>query len=231
MNVGRPFYIVRMIADRIYQILHADRDKDKAEAMSRYMKNKFHFFGIQSPVRKNLLKSIYKETKQLTEEDLWQLTFDLWSYDQRECQYAAMDIWSHNIKRLNWQALSNVEYLITKKSWWDTVDWLAVHMAGRILKNAIDKQVTEKINEWLESDHLWLQRTTLIHQLSYKTDTNTALLNQCISTLEGDQEFFIQKAIGWALRQYSKTNPDWVREYITDRPMSTIAMREAKKYI
>lgn len=123
-----------------------------------------------------------------------------------------------------------MEELITSKSWWDTVDTLAQKAVGKIARSFPDV-IEENIEFWNDSDHLWLQRSAILFQLKYKEQTNEDLLYRYIITHSQSKEFFIQKAIGWALREYSKTNPDSVRQFMEKHPLSKLSVREGSKYI
>lgn len=123
-----------------------------------------------------------------------------------------------------------MEKLITTKSWWDTVDVLAPHPVGKIAQET-PSVIDERIEGWAYGDHLWLRRSSILYQLRYKEETDKTRLYRYIVANAESQEFFIQKAIGWALREYSKTNPQSVREFINENKLPKLSIREGSKYI
>jgi 3-methyladenine DNA glycosylase AlkD len=212
------------------QLLSKNRNPEKALKMKAYMKHKFDFLGIQMNQRKILSVQFKLSTKNLSIEELWQISDLLWDKSEREYQYVAMDMWSNKLKLLKSEDISRIEMMILKKSWWDTVDWLAARMAGHCFSKHTNVQ-KEFLNKWIKSKNIWLNRTCLLHQLFYKDKTDFELLQWQILQLKHKNEFFIQKAIGWSLRQYSKTNPSVVQEYVHQNELSSLAQREALKWM
>lgn len=206
------------------------RNKEQAGPMQKYMKDLFPFLGIKTPQRNELMKEFYKESGILKEDFQPRFITKLWEKREREYQYAAIDYISRSLKKLQRGDLPLMEELITTKSWWDTVDMLAQKPVGTIAENHLEV-ITEKIEGWSVSDNLWLRRTSILFQLKYKEKTNEALLYEYISRNAQSKEFFIQKAIGWALREYSKTNPDSVREFINTHSLANLSVREGSKYL
>ena len=123
-----------------------------------------------------------------------------------------------------------LEFIITNKSWWDTVDFIASHLVGNYFKKYPDK-IEEYINKWMLSKNIWLQRTALLFQLKYKVALNPVLLENIIKQFLYSKEFFINKAIGWILREYSKTNPQWVINFVKKYPLHNLSKREALRLI
>jgi 3-methyladenine DNA glycosylase AlkD len=123
-----------------------------------------------------------------------------------------------------------IEKLIVTKSWWDTVDILATHLAGEYFKKHKNK-IDLITNQWNNSDNIWLQRSSLLFQLKYKQNTNVFLLENYILNLKESKEFFIRKSVGWILREYSKTNPAWVIQFLQKNELSNLSVREASKYL
>ena len=149
---------------------------------------------------------------------------------EREFQYVVVDYLVKNKRHLIKEHINLLEYLITTKSWWDTVDAIASHLVGTVFQKypeLIDSHGTI----WLQSDDIWLNRTMIIFQLKYKDRTNEKLLFDIIKQLKNKDEFFIQKAVSWALREYSKTNPDSVLAFIESQDLSNLAKREGMKRI
>ena len=207
-------------------------DQNQAVKMAAYMKNIAPFFGISSVPR----KAIYFDWKKsipstISFEDRWELVFLLWEQEEREFQYVAVDwVNSWNKKKIQKEDLKNLQLIIKSKSWWDTVDLLA----SNFLSNFIIKfpELTmEIIENWSDTSDFWLHRSTLIFQLKYKQKTNLVLLSNQISRFKSNKEFFIQKAIGWSLREVSKWNPEWVKNEVEIQELTGLAKREASKYL
>lgn len=211
-------------------IFEQHRNMENAIPMQKYMKNHFPFLGIKSPLRKELSGKFFKESGILKEPLQPGFVLALWEKDEREYQYAAMDYIEKSLKKLKKEDLPLMEQLITTKSWWDTVDMLAQKPVGTIAATW-PEVIPETIEGWAYGDHLWLRRTAILFQLKYKEKTDEELLYRFIIHNAGDTEFFIQKAIGWALRKYSKTNPDSVRAFIAENILSKLSVREGSKYI
>ncbi|MCT4634363.1 MAG: DNA alkylation repair protein [Firmicutes bacterium] len=218
------------IGDRMYEeilrIFEVNRNEDNSFAMEKYMKNKFKFLGIKRPLRNELQKPILKEMKELD----WTLIELLWKQDEREYQYFAIDILDKLKKNLVKEDILRIKKLIEDKSWWDTVDLLASKIVGQLCKSYPEIK-DEYIKLWMKSDNIWIVRTTLLYQLKYKNDLDTNILEETITINKDSNEFFIDKAIGWILRQYSKVNPEWVRKFISNNSLSKLSVREGSKYI
>ncbi|MCM3738923.1 DNA alkylation repair protein [Oceanobacillus luteolus] len=214
----------------IQQLFNEHEDKENAFHMEKYMRNKFPFLGIKTPLRRKLMQQFLKESG--IRKEKFQRTFvrSLWNLKEREYQYAALDYIGVSLEKLDKSDISLMEELITSKSWWDTVDMLAQKAVGKISRS-FPGVIEENIEFWNDSDHLWLQRSAILFQLKYKEQTNEDLLYRYIITHSQSKEFFIQKAIGWALREYSKTNPDSVRQFMEKHPLSKLSVREGSKYI
>lgn len=210
------------------QLFTAHGNQETARPMEAYMKNQFPFLGIKTPLRRELGKRLFQE--QGNPEDWEVVVRELWSLPEREYQYIALDLLGKGKKRYIPEDLEVAEGLITTKSWWDTVDYLAAHTVGTLLRlyPALIPQSNER---WLEGTNMWLQRTALLFQLSYKDKTDQELLFNNIRFCAGSKEFFIQKAIGWSLREYAKTNPDAVRHFVGMTPMAPLSRREALKHL
>jgi 3-methyladenine DNA glycosylase AlkD len=213
----------------IINIFKQNADEETARPMKKYMKNNFEFLGIKSPQRRVLLKEILNNTK-LSKKELIKTVEDLWSEEAREFQHVAMDLLLKYKKLLDINDLELLEKLVVTKSWWDTVDILAVNLIGYILKDNTSV-INTYINKWLECDNIWLNRTAILFQLKYKNDTDEKLLYEIIRRFTSSSEFFIQKAIGWALREYSKTNQNSVIEFINNNELKPLSRREGLKYV
>lgn len=205
-----------------------NRNPDNAFHMEKYMRNQFPFIGLKAAERRKLARPFMK--LKFHEHDVDKTIRQLWELPEREYQLVAVDYLVKNKKHLEAHHIELIEYLITTKSWWDTVDAIASHLVGELF--AKFPHLLENIGDnWLRSENIWLQRSMILFQLKYKEKTNDALLYSIIQQLKPIDEFFIQKAIGWALREYSKTNPTSVRNFIEKEELSNLAVREGSKYI
>ncbi len=205
-------------------------DSDKAVQMSRYMKDLFIFYGIQATPRREISRSFMQKEGAPTKSELFKTINILWALPQREYQYFGMELASKFKRQSEISDIEIFEWMIVNKSWWDTVDYIAANHVGSYFK-LYDQHIGQIMKEWLDSGNIWLQRTTLIFQLKYKESTDVDLLSRQILALKDSKEFFIRKAIGWALREYSKTNPGWVIEFVDKTTLSGLSSREALKRI
>lgn len=199
---------------------------ERIPKMEAYMKNLFPFAGVMATERRQLFKELsagYDLKKAGFDKDL---VLTLWDKPQREFSYAALDYIALFEKKLKAENLELIEALIVSKSWWDTVDFLAVHAVGSILAKQ-PELISDKTSQWIAADNIWLNRTAIIFQLNYKDKTDEVLLYHCIEKVKHNKEFFIQKAIGWALRQYSRTNAEFVRNSVETLQLVGLAKREA----
>jgi 3-methyladenine DNA glycosylase AlkD len=208
----------------------AAANAENAVQMAAYMRDQFPFLGIKSPERRKVLSAFLKEAGLPDAEDMPAVARALWDLPEREHQYSAMDILRRGRKKLGPEFVSDLEWLITTKSWWDTVDGLAGWIAGALF-NAYPEVRAETVSRWREQENIWLRRTTLLFQLKYKDRTDAPLLFSLIEQNLDDGEFFIQKAIGWALREYSKTDETAVRDFVARTELSPLGAREALKWL
>lgn len=204
-------------------------NEEKAQKMSVYMLNQFEFLGIQAPERREICKPFFTEMKK--EKTInWDFVFQCWENPYREMQYVATDYLAMMKKYLSADDMPNLEKLITQKYWWDSVDNFYKYYTEISSKN-ID--IEKVMLQYSISDNLWLRRVAICHQLLRKEKINTQLLETIILNNLGTKEFFINKAIGWVLRDYSKTNPVWVKNFIEKHreKLSKLSIREAQKYL
>ena len=204
-------------------------DAERAVAMSAYMKNFFPFMGVGTPVRRAVGKPYFKELLKTKTAD-YGFVDKCWECEYRELQYVAVDYLLSAVNFLSAEDVPRIRGYITRKSWWDTVDGLDKVIGGIALKDA---SVKKTLLDWSVDDNIWLRRVAIDHQLSYKQETDTELLAQIIINNFGSKEFFVNKAIGWSLREYSKINPAWVRDFLEKYKdkMASLSIREAGKYI
>lgn len=212
----------------IIDMFYENKIEENAVHMAAYMKNKFSFLGISRPKRNELQKTFLKEAKKGKFVD-WEFIFKCWDLPEREFQYLAMDYIVTLQKYLLENDIEKIEKLITNKSWWDTVDVLAGKIAGQFFSR-FPRLIDKYILEWSVSENIWLKRTAILFQLKYKEKTDIQLLKKVILQNKDTKEFFINKAIGWALREYSKTNKKWVRSFIANNSLHSLSVREGSKY-
>ena len=217
-----------MNVEELVKELKALANPDDAVAMKAYMKNKFEFLGVKTPARRKLVKAFFK---QQTDSDIdWNFINEAWNNPYRELQYAALDYLEICKKLLTPSDLSRLKKLAQTKSWWDTIDFLD-RLVGTII--ARFPETKEIILAWSCDEDIWLRRLAIDHQLLRKEKTDTEFLEKILVNNLGQTEFFINKAIGWALRDYSKTNPDWVRDFIErhQTEMAALSILEGSKYL
>lgn len=197
--------------------------------MAKYMRNLFPFYGIPTPKRKKLYRDILKEEKKTKTVD-WEFLDRCYADEHREFRYLAADYLIALNDFLTYDDISKIRKYVKEKQWWDTIDFLDRVIGDIGLR---DNRVDELMLEWSTDEDFWVRRIAIDHQLLRKEKTNTVLLEKIIVNNLGSDEFFTNKAIGWSLRDYSKTDPEWVRDFIDryrDR-MNKLSIREAGKYI
>ena len=200
------------------------------EGATAYMRNKFKFIGVQTTIRRQISRQLIKDSRTFTERELVSLCQELWKQKEREFQYVACDLLIKNSDRLSQNfVLNNAKWFITNKSWWDTVDALRTAIEPVIDRNP---QLRKIMDQWIKYDNIWLVRVAIIHQLKLGKRTDLVRLEKYCIRRASDTEFFIAKAIGWALRSYSYTNPKWVKKFIKDHPqLQPLSKREGLKVI
>ena len=210
--------------------LENNRNELLAESMEKYMRDKFSFLGIRGPKRTELFKK-YFPTARKTKEIDWNFIETCWNKEEREFQYAVVYYLKAMQKFLKKGDISKLKYLVVTKSWWDTVDLLSKIIGDVVNRN---KELKTLMLEWSKKENnIWLRRVAILHQLSFKENVDKLLLETILEDNLSNGEFFINKAIGWALRDYSKVNPEWVRKFIEKNrnEMANLSLREASKYL
>ena len=204
---------------------------ETAEQQRAYMKDNFEYFGLKAPIWTALLKQFTKKNAWPTDENLYDFVDLCYADEHREMHYAAIEAVQKNIKKCPKTYISLLEHLVVTHSWWDTVDWLAKLIGMYFLQ--YPEQIKPVTERWMDSNHLWLQRESIIFQLFYREKTNTDLMFDYILRTAHSKEFFLQKAGGWALRQHSKTNPDLIERFIQQQEalLSTLTKREGMRLI
>lgn len=212
------------------ELFKEESNIEEAMPMRQYMRNQFPFLGIRSPKRNDLLKYYFSEYELPTENLLREEVKAIFDLKEREFQYVAIIILDRRKKVLTIEDLAYCEQLIIDRSWWDTIDAIAPKIVGDIvLKNR--KQGEEIMKEWSRAHNLWLNRSAILHQLKYKDKMNEGMLFSIIEEHLHSDEFFIQKAIGWVLREYAKTNSNVVRDFVAKTTLKPLSEREALKNI
>ncbi len=214
---------------KIKKLFEENRNPEKAVQEARYMRNQFRFYGMQTPTRRALYKDFLKEEKKNQIID-WAFLDKCYEDEYREFQYLVIDYLKAMAKYLTYNDVPKLLKYIQTKQWWDTIDSL-VRIVGNI--GLTDKRIDDLMLKWSTHKDFWVRRVAIDHQLIRKEKTNTALLEKIIVNNFGSDEFFINKAIGWSLRDYSKTNPQWVRDFIAKHrnKMHKLSIKEASKYI
>ncbi len=204
-------------------------DPEVAPAMARYMKNKFKFLGLKATERKEQSKPLLRSSSKVDVPTLHAWITELYNRDYREYQYVAIDLATKNIKKWQLADLKVFRKFVTQKSWWDSVDsWRTLF--GKYIQLHPDEKV-RVFEQFYQSTNIWERRVAINLQLMEKENTDTDMLTKAILADSETDEFFIQKAIGWSLRQYSKTNPEWVKQFLEAHKLSNLAVREAQKYL
>jgi 3-methyladenine DNA glycosylase AlkD len=211
---------------RLVESFTANRDRGRARAMAKYMRDQFPFLGIPTRERRALTRAVLRDTPVPGERELAAFARRAWKFDEREYQYAACDVIAAHVGLSSAGLLADLRFLITHKSWWDTVDALAPSVGVLVLAHP---QLRTELDSWIGDDNIWVARVALLHQLRFKTHTDSGRLFRYCRQRATDEEFFLRKAIGWALREYSKTDAAAVRRFVAanaDR-LSPLSRREA----
>ncbi|MFB7057868.1 DNA alkylation repair protein [Streptomyces vinaceus] len=217
------------LMERLTTAYAAAADPERAAAMAAYMKDVAPFLGLRTPLRRELSKAVTGGTAEPAETDVRALVLRCWELPEREYHYFAVDYLRRHVRVCSSGFLPVLRRLIVTVPWWDTVDLLAAHAAGPLV--AADPELAEVMDEWIGDEDLWLARTALLHQLRYKSATDTGRLFAYCRRQSAHPDFFIRKAIGWALREYAKTDPEAVRAFVEAQrdSLSPLSVREALK--
>ena len=220
--------LARTVLDRLAATFPPAADPGAAGPMRDYMRGAFAFLGIRTVARRQLARQVTAGLARPSEADLRAVALGCWELPEREYQYFAVDWLVRHARVCTPAFLPTAETLITTKSWWDTVDALAANVVGPIV--AGHPPAVAVMDRWSRDGNLWLARTAILHQLKYRSATDTDRLFGYCTALAGHQDFFIRKAIGWALREYAKTDARAVRDFVARTPeLSGLSVREALK--
>lgn len=217
-----------MKVEDIFQGLKEVANPEDAIHMKAYMKDQFEFLGVKTPVRRKLSKVFFKKNSSLAID--WKFIHQAWDNPYREMQYVVLDYLQLKQKALTPSDLPKIKKLAQTKPWWDTIDFLCRSVGYISLHYPETKKI---VLDWSRDKDFWLRRIAIDHQLLQKEETDVQLLEQILINNLNQTEFFINKAIGWALRDYSKTNPDWVLEFIEKYKdkLSKLSIKEGSKYL
>ncbi|HYK45240.1 MAG TPA: DNA alkylation repair protein [Parafilimonas sp.] len=209
-------------------VLHAD--PARAAGAKAYLLNQFEFYGIPMAERRKVCRAFIKTNPLASINVVENVVKEAWKLPEREWQYFGIELLTHYKKQWRISTIKLIEYCITHKSWWDTVDWIADAWAGEYF-TLFPEQTIAITGRWNRSDNMWLQRSSLLFQKKYKKTTDTKLLSKYIVHLSASKEFFIRKAIGWILREYAKMDPAWVKNFVQSNELSSLSKREALKHL
>lgn len=204
---------------------------ENASAMAKYMRNHFTFFGIKTEDRRLIFKTIWKENQEEVTQNPRAIAWELFTKQQRELQYCAIEILMKELKgNYKKKDVLMIEKLIITNSWWDSVDTISKYILGQYLLE-YPLETENLIERFSNSENIWLNRSAILFQLGYKQKTNFDILKSECEKHKKSNEFFIQKAIGWALREYGKTNPEAVKNFVVNNNLKPLSKKEALKNI
>lgn len=216
----------------VEQALRAHANDKRAVEMKAYMRGQFEFLGIQTPTRRLICKQLPKPPQDTAL--LLRIAHGLWQKPHREFKYVACDVLAKHVKLLGSADLPALKKMLQTNAWWDTVDSLSGVIGDLVLNDHLQGQTTQNIMDaCLADEDFWVRRSAMIHQLGWRLSTNTDRLAHYALTLSSEKEFFICKAIGWALRDYARWNPNFVRQFMRKHGavFSNLTVREATKHI
>jgi 3-methyladenine DNA glycosylase AlkD len=209
----------------------AHADADNAQPMQAYMKTTQPFYGIKADARRKLVREALRTHPVTTRGAYDGVVRALWHGTYREEMYAAVDIAKRVKAFYDTQSWPLFEHMVRTATWWDLTDAVVGDVISPLVK--AHRELEAHLIAWSHDDSLWVRRASLLAHLKHKSQTNTALLTQTIDQLAHEKEFFIRKAIGWVLRDYSYANPAWVKAFVAARAetLSGLSQREALKVI
>ena len=214
--------------------LNREANSERARRQQAYMKSEMPYFGLSVPRCRRIAHEMLRDNPPKNSEVWVSSILLLWrDATHREERYVAIELFLHK-KFSHWlvpDQLPVLEEMVVTGAWWDYVDALAVRGAGTMLVN--DPVPTKRIlYKWANDQNFWKRRVGILAQLKSKTNTDVELLSKCVKPSIGHSEFFLRKGIGWVLREYSKTDPDWVKEFVEKHPdLSGLSRREALKHL
>jgi len=216
--------------DALQNEFKASANSALAMKQKAYLRNQFEFYGLKTTERRDIQKPFLNKNFLPKKSDSIAIIKELWQKPQREYHHFSQELAFKYVNQLEKTDIDLFEYMVTNQSWWDTVDFIANKLMGAYFKK-YPEQRQVYIEKWLKLTNIWLHRSALLFQLKYKSDLDKKLLNHIINSLLGTNEFFINKAIGWVLREYSRTNSEWVIEFTEKTELSPLSNREALRLI
>lgn len=214
-----------MTIEELKMRLRENRNEENAYFMEKYMRDQFPFLGIKTPERKEIMKPFYKTYDGFSMEDVK----SLYGEKEREMRYAALGLLTRSVDALQFEDLPVLLELALTDPWWDTIDTFAPNVFGPMALK--DPRVKEKMRELIYEENIWLKRIAILFQLKYKEKMDEEFLAEAIIRNAHTKEFFVDKAIGWVLREYSKTKPQFVRQFLKEHELSARSVRECSKYL
>ena len=208
----------------------AQADSKIAKEQCAYLRNQFLFYGMKTPVRRAIQKPFLAKAYLPPKENLESLVKTLWNKPQREYHYFAQELTQKYVNQMEEKDILLFEFMVVNNSWWDTVDFIAPKLIGEYF-DVFPERRDSFVNKWLLSKNIWRQRSCIIFQLLRKEKTDTEFLGKVINSLLGSKEFFVNKAIGWALRDYSRTDAEWVKHFASKTDLHPLSRREALRLI
>lgn len=223
--------VPRLDIEKLRLVLEEAANPDDVEGMEAYMKHQFSFLGLRSPELRRVSKPFLQAAADVDGDELIAFVHRCWSEPEREFRYVGANMTRRHVRKLDPSHLPDVEQFIVTDSWWDTVDSLAAWTVGPLV--AAHPDLVEVMDQWIDDDNLWLNRTSILHQLSYKEATDAERLFGYCRRRADHPDFFVRKAIGWALRQYARVDPDAVQRFVADNDavLSGLSKREALKHL
>jgi len=203
---------------------------ENAAGAKAYMRDQFDYFGLSTPVRRDVQKTFHAQNELPPFEALESLVKKCWKKDERELQYFVMELCEKYKKQFTKEDIPLFEFMITNKSWWDTVDFIAPKLVAALFLTH-PELAAPTTARWIKSKNIWLMRAALIYQNLYKKKTNEELLFKLIRQSSDHPDFFIRKGIGWALRQYARTNPAAVKKFVKENTLSPLSAQQAMKHL
>lgn len=223
---------MQVILEDIISSFEPYKNAKVAEGMKAYMRDKFAYLGIKSPIRKEISKPIVNEISKEPKSIVYPIIKALWEKPEREFHYLALDIYYRVAKKMMDETdIEMLEWMILQNSWWDTIDFISPKLVRLYFERYPEKR-NEIVDKWIASNNIWLQRSTLLFHLKQKDEVDFYYMIETIERLTGSKEFFINKAIGWLLREHSKRLPEEIRDYILSNQdkLAPLSVREGLKY-
>lgn len=220
---------IEIYTNQLFNYLKKRGDAQIAREQAAYMRNQFPFLGLKSPVLKAASDAFFKENGSVDKTRVMPFAIACAQYPSREMFHLAIDVLRKHAKHLEEKHIDDLKTLIIQGAWWDTTDGIAPNVVAKL----IDKypSLVNYMDAWIEDENMWIRRSAILYALKHKKKTDWERLQSYILMRAHEKEFFIQKAIGWVLREYSKTNPDEVIQFIQNNPLAPLSKREGLKWL